>query len=223
MSSMAPSGPLDEMALIEALRRGEESAFVTLVGRYHQSLLRMASVYVSSRAAAEDVVQETWLGVLRGLDRFEGRSSLKTWIFRILINRAKTRGERESRSIPFSALASTDDDAGEPAVEPERFLLPDHPRWPGHWASFPSDWDELPEQLLLSAETRAVVQRAVDALPPSQREVITLRDIEGWTSDDVCNALVISETNQRVLLHRARSKVRRALEQYLHDELAAPR
>ncbi|HEX5164083.1 MAG TPA: sigma-70 family RNA polymerase sigma factor [Thermomicrobiales bacterium] len=188
---------------------------MTLVGRYHQSLLRVASLYVSSGAAAEDVVQETWLGVLRGLERFEGRSSLKTWIFRILINRAKTRGERERRSIPFSALDSVENDGDEPAVEPERFLPAEHPRWPHHWASFPRNWDELPEHILLSTETRTILQRAIDALPPTQREVITLRDVEGWTSEDVCHALVLTETNQRVLLHRARSKVRRALEQYL--------
>jgi len=215
MSTISPREPTDDLALIEALRRGDEAAFVTLVGRYHQSLLRVASVYISSGAAAEDVVQETWLGVLRGLERFEGRSSLKTWIFHILINRAKTRGARERRSIPFSDLHSVESEGHEPAVEPERFLPADHPRWPGHWASFPDTWDESPEHLLLSTETRAIIQRAIDALPPTQREVITLRDIEGWTSEDVCNALVLSETNQRVLLHRARSKVRRALEQYL--------
>jgi RNA polymerase sigma-70 factor (ECF subfamily) len=209
-----------DSALLAALRRGDEEAFLALVQRYHQSLLRLAGLYVSGRPAAEDVVQETWLGVLRGLDRFEGRSSLKTWIFRILINRAKTRGERDRRSIPFSALWNPNDDPGEPAVESERFLPTDHPRWPGHWTSFPRQWDELPEQRLLSVETRAVLQQAIDALPPSQREVITLRDIEGWSAEDVCNVLVISETNQRVLLHRARSKVRRALEHYLDDELA---
>jgi RNA polymerase sigma-70 factor (ECF subfamily) len=215
MSTISPSGPTDDLALIEALRRGDEAAFVTLVSRYHHSLLRVASLYVSSGAAAEDVVQETWLGVLRGLERFEGRSSLKTWIFRILVNRAKTRGERERRSIPFSALDDVDSGGDEPAVDPERFLADDHPRWPHHWASFPRNWEELPEHILLSTETRTVLQLAIDALPSTQREVITLRDIEGWSSEDVCHALVLTETNQRVLLHRARSRVRRALEQYL--------
>jgi RNA polymerase sigma-70 factor (ECF subfamily) len=216
MSTISPREPTDDLALIEALRRGDEAAFVILVGRYHHSLLRVASLYISSGAAAEDVVQETWLGVLRGLERFEGRSSLKTWIFRILINRAKTRGERDRRSIPFSELDGVDSDGDEPAVEPDRFLPVDHPRWPRHWASFPNSWDESPEHMLLSTETRSIMQRAIDALPPTQREVIILRDIEGWTSEDVCNALVLTETNQRVLLHRARSKVRRALEQYLN-------
>src|SRR5262249_2336024 len=149
-----------------------------------------------------------------GLGRFEGRSSLKTWIYRILLNRARTRGQREGRSIPFSAAWSADADPGEPAVEAERFLPPEH-QWHGHWVSFPHNWDELPEERLLAQETRAHLQEAIDALPPSQREVITLRDVEGWSSEEVRNALDISESNQRVLLHRARSKVRRALEQYL--------
>jgi RNA polymerase sigma-70 factor (ECF subfamily) len=170
---------------------------------------------VGDHALAEEVAQETWLGVLRGLDRFEGRSSLKTWLFSILVNRAKTRGQRESRSIPFSALWDPDAEPDEPAVEPDRFFPPDHPDWPGHWAAFPKSWDQVPEEALLSQEALAVIQTAVAGLPPSQREVITLRDIQGWTSDEVCNVLNIGETNQRVLLHRARSKVRHALERYL--------
>jgi len=207
--------PDEDAALLAALRRGEESAFVSLIERYHAPLLRLAQIFVGSQAVAEDVVQETWLGVLQGLGRFEGRSSLKTWIFRILTNRAKTRGQREGRSIPFSALATPGDEAFEPAVEPERFLPADDPHWPHHWASLPQRWDELPEARLLAKETRAVIQQAVEQLTPSQREVITLRDIEGWTAPEVCEALEVSESNQRVLLHRARSKVRRVLEQYL--------
>ena len=200
---------------MEALRRGDEAAFVVLVDQYHAALVRMARAYVSSQAVAEEVAQETWLGVLRGLDRFEGRASLKTWIFRILTNRAKTRGEREGRTIPFSALGA--DEEAEPAVEPERFLPPDHPTAPGHWALRPQSWAEVPEERLLSAETRTRVQQAIDALPRAQQQVIRLRDVEGWSADEVCNVLQISETNQRVLLHRARSKVRRALERYLSD------
>jgi RNA polymerase sigma-70 factor (ECF subfamily) len=202
-------GAADDAALLAALRAGDEAAFEALIARYHGALLRLAQLYVPSRAVAEEVVQETWLGVLKGLNSFEGRASLKTWIFRILLNRARTRGQRESRSLPFSALWSPDADSGEPAVEPEWF------QDDGWWGPHPRGWSEVPEQRLLSQETRAVVQQAIDALPPSQREVITLRDIEGWTSEEVRNALSISETNQRVLLHRARSKVRRALEQYL--------
>lgn len=210
-----PGGPAwDEAQLIAALRAGDESAFERLIDRYHSSLLRVAMMYVASRAAAEDVVQETWVGVLQGLSRFEGRSSLKTWIFRILTNRAKTRGQRENRSVPFSELGGADGDAGEPAVDPARFWPPGHED-AGWWVSYPRSWEHEPEQRLLTQETQGVIQRAIDALPASQREVITLRDVEGWSSEEVCNILEISETNQRVLLHRARSKVRRALEQYL--------
>lgn len=205
----------DEHVLLAALRGGDESAFTGFVRQYHPALVRLATLYVGDRALAEEVAQETWLGVLRGLDRFEGRSSLKTWLFSILVNRAKTRGQRESRSIPFSALWNPDAEPAEPAVEPDRFLPPDHPDWPGHWAAFPKSWDQVPEEALLSQEALALIRAAIAGLPPSQREVITLRDIEGWTSDEVCNVLNISETNQRVLLHRARSKVRRALERYL--------
>jgi RNA polymerase sigma-70 factor, ECF subfamily len=206
----------DELKLIAGLRAGDESAFETLIERYDRSLLRLAMLYVPSRTVAEEVVQETWLGVLQGLGRFEGRSSLKTWLFRILTNRARTRGQREGRSIPFSAVWNPDADPAEPAVEPERFR-PAEDKWHGGWVSFPRNWDELPEQRLLSAETRAQIQQAIDALPESQREVITLRDVEGWAAEEVCNILGISESNQRVLLHRARSKVRRALEQYLDN------
>jgi RNA polymerase sigma-70 factor (ECF subfamily) len=209
---------LDDSHLVNALRRGDEAAFTALIDRYHASLLRLAQMYVPDRATAEDVVQETWIGVLKGLDRFEGRSSLKTWIFRILINIAKTRGQREARSIPFSALWNPEADPGEPAIEPGRFFPADHPRWPHQWVTLPHDWEAVPEERLLAKETLAQLRAAIEALPPSQREVITLRDIEGWSSDEVCNALEISETNQRVLLHRARSKVRRVLERYLAGE-----
>jgi RNA polymerase sigma-70 factor (ECF subfamily) len=207
----------EELRLIAGLRAGDERAFRTLIERYQASLLRLALLYVGDRGAAEDVVQETWLGVLRGIDRFEGRSSLKTWLFRILTNRAKRRGERDHRTIPFSAAGSpgeADDAQRAPAVDPDRFFPADH-RSAGHWSSLPQNWDDLPEERFLSAETRAVVDRAIAALPPTQREVITLRDIEGWSSEEVRNALDLSETNQRVLLHRARTKVRRALEEHL--------
>jgi len=209
----------DEARLLDALRAGDETAFMTLVDRYQSHLVRLALVYVSNRAVAEEVAQETWLGVLQGLKRFEGRSSLKTWIFRILMNCARTRAVRENRSIPFSAVWDATTEPFEPAVDPERFLPADHPRWPGHWAapSRPRDWGETPETLLLAGETRAHIDRAIASLPPGQQEVITMRDINGWSSEEVCNALGISETNQRVLLHRARSKVRKALEQYMDE------
>jgi RNA polymerase sigma-70 factor, ECF subfamily len=197
--------------LVAALRRGDEDAFRSVVRDWHASLLRVAQIFVPTRALAEEVVQETWLRVLGALDRFEGRSALRTWVFRILVNTAKTRAQREGRTIPFSALQ----DAAripEAAVEPERFLPDDHPRYPGHWASPPAD---LPEERVLAAETREVIAAAIESLPASQRAVISLRDVEGWSSDEVCNALDLTEVNQRVLLHRARAKVRGAVEVHL--------
>ncbi|TML60777.1 MAG: sigma-70 family RNA polymerase sigma factor [Actinobacteria bacterium] len=166
-------------------------------------MLRVARMYVSSRAVAEEVVQEAWVAVLDGIGRFEGRSSLKTWIFRILTNIAKTRGQREGRSIPFSSLVSDD----EASVDPDRFAEN------GQWSSPPRSWG--PEERLLGGETRAVVEAAIAELPPNQAIVISMRDVGGFTAEEACNALDISETNQRVLLHRARSKVRQALEDYL--------
>lgn len=209
---------MDEETLITALRTGDEAAFVTLIDKYHPSLVRLAMIFVDDPAVAEEVVQETWVAVLTGLDRFEGRSSLKTWIYSILTNRAKTRGQREGRTIPFSAMGTLDDDAPEPSVAPDRFE-PVGREWGNHWkdTTEPGDWDSIPEARLLSMETRTVIQKAIDSLPPNQREVITLRDVLGWSSEEVCNVLELSETNQRVLLHRARSKVRQALEKYLEE------
>lgn len=207
----------DDLRLVEALRAGDEAAFTSLVEAYHASMLRLALIFVSDRSVAEEVVQETWLGVLRGLPRFEGRSSLKTWIFRILTNTAKTRGQREGRSLPFSALWDAEADGDEVAVAPERFLSAAHDHLAGEWAEFPNSWDNVPEDRLLAEETMGVVRTAIEALPPAQREVITLRDIENWPSQEICNVLEISESNQRVLLHRARSKVRRALERYFDE------
>jgi RNA polymerase sigma-70 factor, ECF subfamily len=204
---------LDDARLVKALRARDERAFEELMHMYNASLLRVAQIYVASRAVAEEVVQETWIGVLNGIDRFETRSSLKTWIFRILTNIAKTRGQREGRTVPFSALERPDA-VPEAAVDRDRFLPPDHERWPGHWSSKPEPW---PEERLLAAETRELVDRAIEQLPPAQRAVISLRDVEGWSSEETRNALGVSETNQRVLLHRARSKVRQALEDYLME------
>jgi RNA polymerase sigma-70 factor (ECF subfamily) len=203
-----------EAQLLEALRAGDEAAFTQLVREYQPSLVRVARIYVPTQAAAEEVAAETWLAVLNGLDRFEGRSSLKTWIFRILTNIAKTRGQRDGRTLPFSALENPGR-VPEAALDADRFLDPEHPRWPGHWAVRPEPW---PEDALVAAETQAVVAEAIEALPPAQRAVISLRDVEGWSSEEVRNALELSETNQRVLLHRARSKVRRALESYLDED-----
>ena len=197
--------------LVDGLRRRDEAAFAELMREYGASMLRVAQMYVSSRAVAEEVVQEAWLAVLKGIDRFEGRSSLKTWIFRILANTAKTRGVREARSVPLSALGGEE---GESAVDVDRFFGPDA-RFPGHWSAPPESWAGGPEGRLIADETLDVIRREIELLPPLQAAVITMRDIEGFSAEDVCNSLEISETNQRVLLHRARSKVRRALEEYL--------
>jgi RNA polymerase sigma-70 factor (ECF subfamily) len=216
--SASTLAPPEDIALVQALRAGDETAFARLVEEYHASLVRLATMYVKSRAVAEEVAQDTWLGVLKGIDRFEGRSTLKTWIFRILTNTAKTRAQREGRSIPFSSLAG--DDPGEPSVEPERFLDQAHPTWGGHWDAYPRSFDEIPESRLVSKETRELVEQAIEQLPEGQRLVIRLRDVEGFGSEEVCQVLGISEGNQRVLLHRARSRVRAALEAYL-DEVPA--
>jgi RNA polymerase sigma-70 factor (ECF subfamily) len=205
---------LEERQLITRLREGDEAAFMQLVKQYGPSMQRVARLYVKTQAVAEEVVQEAWLGVLNGINRFEGRSSLKTWIFRILTNIAKTRAEREGRSLPFSSLSDGDLEPGESAVDADRFL-PDGDRWGSHWASSPRRFDELPEARLLSNETLGLVQEVVDRLPEAQRTVLTLRDIIGCSSEEVCDTLELSEVNQRVLLHRARSKVRQALEAYL--------
>ncbi|TMK28099.1 MAG: sigma-70 family RNA polymerase sigma factor [Actinobacteria bacterium] len=209
---MVAQPPLEERRLVDALRAGDESAFTRLVEEYGPAMLRVARMFVSSRAVAEEVVQEAWVGVLNGIGRFEGRSSLKTWIFRILTNTAKTRAVREGRSVPFSSLAGEDEEGG--AVDADRFLG-DDTRFPGHWAAPPQRWEAAPEGRLLAAETLEVLEREIAKLPANQAVVVTMRDVEGFDADDVCNALDISETNQRVLLHRARTKLRRALEEYM--------
>jgi RNA polymerase sigma-70 factor (ECF subfamily) len=197
-------GSPEDARLVEGLRAGDEAAFAALMRMYGAAMLRVAQMYVSSREVAEEVVQEAWIGVLRGIGRFEGRSSLKTWLLRIVANTAKTRGVREARSIPFSSLG---DGGSEPTVDPDRFA------GSGEWAAPPQPW--APEGRLLEQEALAVVERAIERLPPAQRAVITMRDVQGLTSEEVRNALDLTETNQRVLLHRARAKVRGALEEYM--------
>jgi RNA polymerase sigma-70 factor (ECF subfamily) len=205
----------EDLELAARLRAGDEAAFMDLVDHLQPSMLRVARMYVSSQAVAEEVVQDAWLGVLQGIDGFEGRSSLRTWVFRILTNIAKTRGQREGRSVPFASLMGEDLEA--PTFDPWMFGGTDG-RWPSHWSSLPSDWRGIPDERLLGAETREVVFTAIAGLPAMQAEVIRLRDMLGWTSEEVRNALDLTETNQRVLLHRARAKVRRALERYLESE-----
>lgn len=200
----------EESDLLARLRAGDERAFKALVETHHGTMIAVARTYVRTRAVAEEVAQEAWLGVVKGLDRFEGRSSLRTWILRILVNTAMGRGGREARSVPFSSLG----DQEEPAVEADRFRPPGA-AFAGHWNGYPGDWSSLPEQALLGRETLDVAKREIEELPDSQRAVITMRDIAGCTADEVCNVLDISAANQRVLLHRARSRVRAALERHL--------
>jgi RNA polymerase sigma-70 factor (ECF subfamily) len=199
----------DDDALVAALRAGDEAAFAGLVDELTPGLMRLALMHVASRAVAEDVVADTWLAVIKGIDRFEGRSALRTWIFQILLNIARTRGKREKRTLPFASLRRrAEEGRDEPAVDPARFQRS------GAWASPPQEWQGV-EAKIESDETRDVLLKAIAALPPRQRDVIALRDIQGYSAEEARNALGLSETNQRVLLHRARSKVREALEEYM--------
>jgi RNA polymerase sigma-70 factor (ECF subfamily) len=201
---------LEESDLLDALRRGDEDAFARLVGTHHASLRRVARLYVANAAIADEVVQETWLGVIRGIWAFEGRSSLKTWIFRILVNRARTHAVREGRSAPF-----TDTPFPESAAEPDPSVSPE--RSPGPWAPPLLDPASSPERSLLTKELGERLRAVIDALPSNLKIVLWLRDVEGWSSDDVCNALAIQETNQRVILHRARARARAALGPYFEE------
>lgn len=204
---------LGDDGVVAALRAGDETAFVALVRRHHGQMVRLARCYVPTAAIAEEVAQDAWLGVLRGLPGFEGRSSLRSWIFRIVVYRARTRREREPRAVPLSALETEPSEHS--AVEPGRFLPRDHPRWPGHWSEPPRATGADPERGALDGELRRLVHEEIERLPPSQAVVVRLRDVLGWTSDEVWEALAISAANQRVLLHRARSRLRGRLEEYL--------
>jgi RNA polymerase sigma-70 factor, ECF subfamily len=207
----------DDQRLLTALQAGDEAAFAQLVDDYGPTLLRLAMMHVPSRAVAEEVVQDTWLAVLRGLDRFEGRSSLRTWIAGILLNIARTRGARERRTPPIWFLRRRREEGrDEPAVDADRFQGRNGER-PGWWAVPPDRWEE-PDERLSREAARAVMLDAISRLPPRQREVIALRDLSGWTAEEACNALGVSDTNERVLLHRARSKVRAALEDHFREE-----
>ena len=213
VSQVAPGSQQDgsEAELLAGLRRGDEQAFAALVARYHDTMVRVACGIVRQPALAEDVVQDTWLAVLRGIQAFEARASLKTWLFRILINRARTAARREARTVVFSDAFGDRLEDEEVLLGPEQFQ---HPLAPGHWTEPVKSWDASPDQRMLGAEARCVLEAALAALPPVQRAVITLRDVEGWDSAEVCNALGLSAVHQRVLLHRARTKVRRAVDCY---------
>jgi RNA polymerase sigma-70 factor (ECF subfamily) len=203
------------MTLLQRLRDGDGAAFATLVDGNAASMLRVARMHVSSEAVAQEVVQETWLAVLQGLDRFEERSSLRTWVFSILVNRARTRGERERRSVPFAALARQESEGEFAAVDADRFVGAG--TGAGAWAAPPVRWWEEPERALASDEAVERIEAEIAKLPEMQRMVITMRDVEGLSSEEVRSALDLTETNQRVLLHRARSKVRAGLEDYYTD------
>jgi RNA polymerase sigma-70 factor (ECF subfamily) len=205
----------DDAVLVKALAARDSDAFAYLLDRYHVALVRLAQQYVPNRAVAEEVAQETWLAVIDGIDRFEQRSSLKTWLFRILVNIARAHGVKENRSIPFATAAVLEE---EPAVDPRRFRRGLRAR--GAWKRPPHPWSE-PEQRAVDAETLETIRSAIDRLPPDQREVITMRDLLGWSAAEVCDALEVSDANQRVLLHRARSKVRASLE-HRYDEGREP-
>jgi RNA polymerase sigma-70 factor (ECF subfamily) len=198
--------PGTDEELLTRLRAGDEAAFRDLIEAHHSALFRLARTFLKEPASAEEVVQETWLAVLEGLDRFEGRSALKSWIFSILANKARTRAVRDGRTVLFSEMTAGDDD-GDPAVDPSRFKAN------GHWNQAPKPWDDYtPERLLSNAETLRHLRAAMEHLPEAQRAVVVLRDVEGCSSEEVCNILGVSETNQRVLLHRGRSRLRRSLE-----------
>ena len=213
-AAVLEGGSPAQAELLERLRAGNRAAFAELVDAWSPMLLRVARCHVSTAASAEEVVQDTWLAVIRQLDRFEGRSSLRTWVFRILENQARTRGVRESRAVPWSSVFSdgADGNAG-PTVDPGRFRGPED-RWPGGWspAGRPTAWEPPPEDAAMAAEIRRELRTALDELPARQRTVVELRDVHGLSSDEVCERLGLSPGNQRILLHRGRARLRTRLE-----------
>jgi len=211
LAEAVPPLELEGAGLVEALQRGDESAFTVLVGRYQGFLLQLASAYLPNRDVAEEAVQEAWLGIFRGVHRFEGRASLRTWMARIVVNQAKTIGERERRSVAFAELGGEEDG---PSVDPATFFDRSS-RCAGHWSTAQASWDDIPENRLLSAEVRDLIGSVIATLPAQQRAVITMRDVEGLSSEETRTILDIGEANQRVLLHRARCRIRAGLQRYL--------
>jgi RNA polymerase sigma-70 factor, ECF subfamily len=203
-TSVPPS--IDEARLVDALRHGDEAAFLTLIERYHHALVRLALVFAPNHTAAEEAVQETWLDLLQGVLRIDQRTSLKLWIFHLLVDQLRARGEY----MPFVIESGAGSSA--PAVQPDRFLPPDHPKWPGHWAAFPHSWADVPESQLRAHDTCERIETTLEALPPQQRAVICLRDVERWTAEEVAHVLDIDTAQQCALLHQARSAVRGVLE-----------
>lgn len=217
MSSVArPAADARDGDLLDRCLQGDEAAFEALVARHGSTVLRIAARFSATPEVAEDTAQETWLAVLRGLERFERRSSFRTWLISITLNRARSRHDVEARTMPFSALARREGEAGEHAVEPEHFLPADDERWPRHWANPVRTWN--PSTELLASESRDVLVTAIAALPPAQRAVVVLRDVRGFSAEETCAALGLTDGNQRVLLHRGRSRLRVALDTYLSGE-----
>jgi RNA polymerase sigma-70 factor (ECF subfamily) len=214
MTGILKGESADESALIASLRDGDETVFAQVVDRYTPAMLRVARGYVRSHEIAEEVVQETWMALIKGISKFEGRSSLRTWLFTVMINIAKVRGVRERRDADAEITAFTGG-----TVDPARFRPPDAPKWPGHWKTeaTPAPFPDTPEGSVLGNELIAIARRELDRLPERQRMVVTLRDILGFDSGEVCQLLEISVANQRVLLHRGRAAVRRVMEDYLVD------
>lgn len=210
---------MSDRAIVERLRAGDERAFAEVVDAYTPGMLRLARMYGVSRNAAEDVVQETWLRALRALGSFEGRASFRTWVYAILANCARRRAERDSRSLPLADLSS-ESEREEPAVDPGRFFSARHPRWAGMWSTLVEGWDAIPDERLLAGEARDRFRGAIEELPARYAVVFVLRDVEGWTSDEVCSLLGLTPENQRVLLHRARNRIRSLLEEYFSEDAA---
>ena len=202
---------VDEARTVAALRAGDEDVFADVVSRYTPAMLRVARSFGLEMNAAEDAVQEAWIRVLKAVEKFEGRSSFRTWLFTILGNCSRHRASTERKTVPVPGVG--DDDAG-PAVDESRFFPPDHPRWAGMWSTLVDSWEAIPDERLLAGEARERISAAVDSLPERYGAVFYLRDVEGWTSDEVCAILELTAENQRVLLHRARARVRAALEEY---------
>jgi RNA polymerase sigma-70 factor (ECF subfamily) len=219
--STSAACPSDEdLASLQAIREGREAGFLALVERYQPGLVRLARLWARDPADAEDIVQETWLVMLQSIDRFEGRSSLRSWLCGILVNLGRAKLRKGARLVPMSSVGGSDDpDAIEPAVDPARFRPEGHP-YAGHWCAWPNPWPDSPEQRVLGGETRELLQQAIGQLPPLQGQVLVLRDVEGLSGPEVCEVLGVSESNERVLLHRARSKVRAVLEPHFHGRSA---